>query len=138
MLTNTLNVLCSQFNGQWLNSIYDCINIVHCTCMYIRILNNAHCILNSAHSMLIICNLPPLEKMLQMGFTLKEIQESLSENRYDEVCATYMLLKREFSSSVNHIHVIIIIQVYTPLALHIHTASATCTQVDHMYSVPHS
>ena len=75
-----------------------------------------------------------------MGFTLKEIQESLSENRYDEVCATYMLLKREFSSSVNHIHVyvIIIIQVYTPLALHIHTASATYTQVDHMYSVPHS
>ncbi len=35
------------------------------------------------------------EKMLQMGFTLKEIQESLSENRYDEVCATYMLLKRD-------------------------------------------
>ena len=33
--------------------------------------------------------------MLQMGFTLKEIQESLSENRYDEVCATYMLLKRD-------------------------------------------
>ena len=74
-----------------------------------------------------------------MGFTLKEIQESLSENRYDEVCATYMLLKREFSSSVNHIlYVIIIIQVYTLLALHIHIASTTCTQVDHMYSVPHS
>ena len=35
------------------------------------------------------------EKMLQMGFTLKEIQESLTENRYDEVCATYMLLKRD-------------------------------------------
>lgn len=35
------------------------------------------------------------EKMLQMGFTLKEIQESLSENRYDEVCATYMLLQRD-------------------------------------------
>ena len=33
--------------------------------------------------------------MLQMGFTLKEIQESLSESRYDEVCATYMLLKRD-------------------------------------------
>ena len=30
-----------------------------------------------------------------MGFTPKEIRESLSENRYDEVCATYMLLKRE-------------------------------------------
>ena len=30
-----------------------------------------------------------------MGFTLKEIQESLTENRYDEVCATYMLLKRD-------------------------------------------
>ena len=35
-----------------------------------------------------------------MGFTLKEIHESLTENRYDEVCATYMLLKRESSSSV--------------------------------------
>ena len=30
-----------------------------------------------------------------MGFTLKEIQESLTESRYDEVCATYMLLKRD-------------------------------------------
>ena len=33
--------------------------------------------------------------MLSMGFTLKEIQESLTESRYDEVCATYMLLVRE-------------------------------------------
>ena len=30
-----------------------------------------------------------------MGFTFKEIQESLSENRYDEVCATYYLLARD-------------------------------------------
>ena len=45
-------------------------------------------------------SISPAEKMLQMGFTLKEIQESLAENRYDEVCATYMLLKRETSSSV--------------------------------------
>lgn len=36
--------------------------------------------------------------MQQMGFNLKEIQESLSENRYDEVCATYYLLGREFST----------------------------------------
>jgi hypothetical protein len=36
-----------------------------------------------------------VEKMLQMGFTLKEIQESLTESRYDEVCATYMLLVRD-------------------------------------------
>ena len=43
---------------------------------------------------------PFAEKMLQMGFTLKEIHESLTENRYDEVCATYMLLQRESSSSV--------------------------------------
>ena len=34
-----------------------------------------------------------------MGFTPKEIRESLSENRYDEVCATYMLLKRELDRS---------------------------------------
>jgi len=34
-----------------------------------------------------------------MGFTLKEIQESLAENRYDEVCATYMLLAREMKSA---------------------------------------
>lgn len=38
-----------------------------------------------------------IQKMLQMGFTLKEIQESLTENRYDEVCATYMLLVRDVS-----------------------------------------
>ena len=34
-----------------------------------------------------------------MGFTSKEIKESLHENRYDEVCATYMLLKRELGDS---------------------------------------
>lgn len=42
-----------------------------------------------------------IQKMLQMGFTLKEIQESLSENRYDEVCATYMLLAREVDKIVS-------------------------------------
>ena len=43
---------------------------------------------------------PPLaERMVQMGFTSKEIRESLQENRYDEVCATYMLLKRECGDS---------------------------------------
>jgi len=36
-----------------------------------------------------------------MGFTLKEIQESLNETRYDEVCATYMLLKRDVSEVSN-------------------------------------
>jgi hypothetical protein len=34
-----------------------------------------------------------------MGFTSKEIKESLAENRYDEVCATYMLLKRDLGDS---------------------------------------
>ena len=69
--------------------------------------------------------------MLQMGFTLKEIQESLSENRYDEVCATYMLLKRESSSSVN-ISINIILSAFTHMQMSfIHTA----TQVDHMYII---
>ena len=68
-----------------------------------------------------------------MGFTLKEIQESLSENRYDEVCATYMLLKRESSSSVNiSINIIIILSAFTHMQISfIHTA----TQVDHMYII---
>ena len=39
------------------------------------------------------------ERMVQMGFTSKEIRESLAENRYDEVCATYMLLERELGDS---------------------------------------
>ena len=34
-----------------------------------------------------------------MGFTSTEIRESLSDNRYDEVCATYMLLKRDLGDS---------------------------------------
>ena len=34
-------------------------------------------------------------RMLEIGFTRKEIQESLSENSYDEVCATYYLLAKE-------------------------------------------
>lgn len=43
-----------------------------------------------------------------MGFTLKEIQESLAENRYDEVCATYMLLAREMkSASVSNIRLFV-------------------------------
>ena len=46
------------------------------------------------------------EKMLQMGFTIKEIQESLGENRYDEVCATYMLLKRDTKDVVSRITVV--------------------------------
>ena len=36
-----------------------------------------------------------MQRMLEMGFTRKEIQESLSENSYDEVCATYYLLAKE-------------------------------------------
>ncbi|XP_064403179.1 MAP/microtubule affinity-regulating kinase 3-like isoform X2 [Halichondria panicea] len=36
-----------------------------------------------------------IQKMLTMGFTQKEINESLTESRYDEVCATYMLLMRD-------------------------------------------
>ena len=35
---------------------------------------------------------------MQMGFTLKEIGDSLSQRRYDEVCATFMLLKRKSGS----------------------------------------
>lgn len=34
-----------------------------------------------------------------MGFTMKEIKESLQDNRYDEVCATYMLLHRDLEDS---------------------------------------
>jgi MAP/microtubule affinity-regulating kinase len=40
-----------------------------------------------------------IQRMVQMGFTSKEIKESLAENRYDEVCATYMLLKRDLGDS---------------------------------------
>ena len=50
------------------------------------------------HMCMCVC-LHSTERMLQMGFTLKEIQESLAENRYDEVCATYMLLAREMKSA---------------------------------------
>ncbi len=32
---------------------------------------------------------------MTMGFTQKEINESLTESKYDEVCATYMLLMRD-------------------------------------------
>lgn len=32
------------------------------------------------------------EIMLQMGFSRDEIQEALTNNRYDEVMATYLLL----------------------------------------------
>lgn len=52
----------------------------------------------SVHSYVVYVPVPT-EKMLHMGFTLKEIQESLAENRYDEVCATYMLLAREMKSA---------------------------------------
>lgn len=41
-----------------------------------------------------------IEKMLQMGFTRREIQESLAENRYDDICATYLLLARDMKSRV--------------------------------------
>lgn len=48
---------------------------------------------------------PFTERMIQMGFTSKEIRESLLENRYDEVCATYMLLKRDLgNSNVSPVH----------------------------------
>ncbi|XP_019853705.1 PREDICTED: MAP/microtubule affinity-regulating kinase 3-like isoform X1 [Amphimedon queenslandica] len=32
------------------------------------------------------------QKMVQMGYNYQEIQESLNENKFDEICATYMLL----------------------------------------------
>ena len=44
-----------------------------------------------------------IEKMLQMGFTRREIQESLTENRYDDICATYLLLARDLKSRVRYI-----------------------------------
>ena len=101
------------------------------------ILINAHFILTSARALCLSCALYSFhaEKMLQMGFTLKEIQESLSENRYDEVCATYMLLKRESSSSVNiSINIMIILSAFTHMQMSfIHTYTAT--QVDHMYII---
>ncbi len=55
-----------------------------------------HCIQSTPliSNVLYYCSLY-IEKMLKMGFTQKEIQESLSESRYDEVCATYMLLIRD-------------------------------------------
>ncbi|CAI8017825.1 MAP/microtubule affinity-regulating kinase 3 [Geodia barretti] len=46
-----------------------------------------------------INNQARIQRMVQMGFTSKEIRESLAENRYDEVCATYMLLERELGDS---------------------------------------
>ena len=46
-----------------------------------------------------------IQRMLEMGFTRKEIHESLSENSYDEVCATYYLLAKEVirSREVSHL-----------------------------------
>ena len=41
--------------------------------------------------------------MLQMGFSRDEIQEALSNNRYDEVMATYLLLdERRQKLTVSH------------------------------------
>lgn len=42
-------------------------------------------------NMLVSCN-SFTEKMVQMGYNYQEIQESLNENKFDEICATYMLL----------------------------------------------
>lgn len=49
-----------------------------------------------------------IQRMLEMGFTRKEIQESLSENSYDEVCATYYLLAKEVlrSREVSHLAIV--------------------------------
>ena len=48
-------------------------------------------------------------RMLEMGFSRKEIQESLSENSYDEVCATYYLLGKEVlhSREVSHLSTVV-------------------------------
>ncbi len=35
--------------------------------------------------------------MANMGYTRKEIEESLSQNKYDEITATYLLLGRRTS-----------------------------------------
>ncbi len=64
-----------------------------------------------SYYVLILLLLPFPEKMLTMGFTQKEINESLTESRYDEVCATYMLLMRDdmvrTMSSRHHVQIFI-------------------------------
>lgn len=44
---------------------------------------------------------------MEMGYNMSDIKESLAENAYDEICATYMLLgstpeHQENSSSLSH------------------------------------
>ena len=34
------------------------------------------------------------ERMVQMGYNKREIEESLSQNKYDDMTATYLLLSR--------------------------------------------
>ena len=92
----------------WIGKVY-----LHCfqfKCMLVQYLHICHSKDEyvSIWSLLSL-SLPPLpflssssstaERMVQMGFTSKEIRESLAENRYDEVCATYMLLERELGDS---------------------------------------
>ena len=40
-----------------------------------------------------------ISRMLEMGFSQREIEDSLTDNKYDEVCATYYLLDRCHSRS---------------------------------------
>jgi MAP/microtubule affinity-regulating kinase len=42
------------------------------------------------------------KKMVQMGYSQKEIQDSLSENKFDEICATYILLGLQDEQLVSH------------------------------------
>ena len=44
-----------------------------------------------------------IQKMIQMGYNVHDIQESLADNRYDELCATYMLLGSQMNlQSLSH------------------------------------
>ena len=53
---------------------------------------------------LVTSHLSYAEKMVEMGYNVTDIKESLAENAYDEICATYMLLglTPEYQHSLNH------------------------------------
>ena len=50
------------------------------------------------------------EIMMNMGYSRKEIEDSLSQNKYDDITATYLLLGRR-TMEVSSITIIIIIVI---------------------------
>ena len=48
------------------------------------------------------------EIMMNMGYSRKEIEDSLSQNKYDDITATYLLLGRR-TMEVSSITIVIII-----------------------------